>query len=104
MKERVTLGKFLESCRIMGEDIDIYVDGIDGIAYCGETLTEEGEKVFKEALELPMYGCYVISDDDNDYDLLEKGEGRLQLAWDMLTGMAGYCSCDDYDKWFIMGE
>lgn len=45
-KEEITLRKFLEACRILEEDVDIYVDGIDGIAYCGERLTDEGEKYF----------------------------------------------------------
>lgn len=99
-KNEITLGKFLEACRILDEEKDIYVDGIDGIAYCGTELTEEGEKHFAEALALPMEGYCVISHDDNDYDLLEKEEGKLQLAWELLAGMAGYCSCDNWDKWF----
>lgn len=85
-----TLRGFLSDCRKKGDDVDIYVDGIDAIAYCGTKLTEEGAEHFKAALDLHMDGNVVTGDDDS----------LLDLAWDMLTGMAGYCSCDDWDLWF----
>lgn len=100
-KEEVTLRQFLQACRILEEDVDIYVDGIDGIAYCGERLTNEGEKHFARALDLPMDGHAVISNDDADYDE-DNENSALQLAWELLAGGAGYCSCEDYDKWFII--
>ena len=82
------------------EDIDVYVDGIDGIAVCAPvSLTEEGKKHFADALELEVKN-YTVMGDDKDYDDLENEEGKLVLAWDLLTGLAGYCSYNDYNKWF----
>lgn len=102
MKEKVTLREYLKAIRILEEDKDICVDGIDDacIAYCGTELTPEGEEHFKEALELEVEEGTVISDRDEDYDLAEDQEGRLYLAWELLYGAAGYCSCSDFDKWF----
>lgn len=83
------------------EEIDVYVDGIDGIAVCAPvSLTEEGKKHFADALELEVEN-YTVVGDDKDYDDLDNGEGgRLMLAWVLLVSLAGYCSVDDYDKWF----
>ena len=83
------------------EDIDVYVDGIDGIAVCAPvSLTEEGEKHFADALELEVENYTVIGEDE-DYDDLDNGEGgRLMLAWELLASLAGYCSVDDFDRWF----
>lgn len=86
-----TLRGFLAECRKKDEDVDIYVDGHDAIAYCGNRLTEEGATYFKKALDLTMNGHAVVGDDDDELD----------LAWQMLVSMAGYCSCDDYDRWFL---
>lgn len=101
-----TLENYLNACQIIGEDRDITVDGIDSIAYCGTRLTPEGRKHFAECLNLPMYeedghptSC-VISNDDADYDE-DNEESRLNLAWDMLYGMAGYCPSYLWDKWFF---
>lgn len=82
------------------EDIDVYVDFIDGIAVCPPVvLTEEGKKHFADALELEVKN-YTVIGDDKDYQDLENKKGRLMLAWKLLTSLAGYCSCSDYDKWF----
>lgn len=83
------------------EDVDVYVDGIDGIAVCAPVaLTEEGKKHFADALELEVKN-YTVMGDDKDYDDLDNGEGgRLMLAWELLAGLAGYCSVDDFDRWF----
>lgn len=82
------------------EDIDVYVDGIDRIAVVAPViLTEEGKKHFADALELEVKK-YTVIGDDKDYDDLESDSGRLYLAWELLTGLAGYCSYNDYNKWF----
>ena len=107
-KKKIRLDEYLTACRIIGEDRDIEVDRIDSVAYCGTGLTAEGRKHFEKALALPMYmtedgdicPC-VISENDADYDE-DNEDSALQLAWDMLYGMAGYCSTTDYDKWFII--
>lgn len=100
-----TLENYLNACQIIGEDRNIVVDGIDAIAYCGTRLTPEGRKHFAECLNLPMHeenghpSPCVISNDDADYDE-DNENSRLALAWEMLAGMAGYCSSENYDKWF----
>lgn len=101
MEEKTTLREFLKTAREEMEDIDIYVDGVDDeIAYCGTGLTEEGMKHYKAALDLPIQDCTVSSDNAEDYDLVDDEEGSLWLAWEMLAGMAGFCSCKDYDRYF----
>lgn len=82
------------------EDIDVYVDGIDGIAVCAPvSLTEEGKRHFADALELEVKN-YTIFGNDKDYEDLENNNGRLSLAWDLLKSLAGYCPVRDFDRWF----
>lgn len=107
MKKTITFDEYLNACRIIGEDRDIEVDNHDSIVYCGEELTEEGRRHFAKALVLPMYQTEdgdicpcVISEDEADYDE-DNEDSALNLAWEMLCSMAGYCSCEDYDRWFI---
>lgn len=81
-------------------DVDVYVDGIDGIAVCAPVkLTNKGKRHFAKALELEVKS-YTIMGNDKDYEDLEKGKGRLVLAWELLKSLAGYCSCENFDKWF----
>lgn len=104
MEKKITLREFLQSVRNLKEERDVYIDTMEGFSYGGTLLTEEGERVFAEALELPMEGNCVYSPDDADYPLIDKGEGKLYLAFLLISGMAGYCSCEDWDKWFIEAE
>lgn len=107
----ITLRELLHSINVQNNDIDIYVDGIDGIAVCAPvTLTDEGEREFADVMDMEVDG-YTIIGDDKDYEDLEDVEndktdygGRLELAWQLLTGLAGYCSCANYDKWFKNGK
>lgn len=97
----------INAINLRGEDADVYVDGIDGMAVCPPVnLTDEGRRHFAAALSLPTEG-YCIMGEEKDYDDLfdfiktGKGEGgRLMLAWDLLKAQAGYCTSSDYDKWF----
>lgn len=108
MDKKVTLDEYLRSLQIADKDTDIAVDGFDFvIAYCGTGLTDEGREYFSRALALPMYvsersgkvcPC-VVSDNDEDYDG-DNEDSALALACSLLAGMAGYCSCEDYDRWF----
>lgn len=103
--ERMTLGEWMRMVQMRDEDRDIVVDGIDMIVYCGTKLTAAGRVEYADVLGLPMMGDCVISDDDADYEFFdEEGEpnqdSKLIKAWQMLYGMAGYCSCDFYDVMF----
>lgn len=88
-------------------DIDVYDDVCEelGICFCGPMeLTEEGEKHFSEVLEydikLDLSGSFptavCLVDDDND----RVWKKRLRKAIEFFYSAAGYCDCDDYDKWF----
>lgn len=103
-------------------DIDVYDDVCEelGIAFCNpfdddevhewnEYLTEEAMNTFGDVLDCPMhinqydYGmnmtCAVIEIDDEDDKVWKK---RLRKAKEFFESAAGYCSCEDYDKWFKM--
>ena len=88
------------------DDIDVYDDYDEriGIAYCGTQLTEKGKEKFKEVLDFPISvadECVVIQTDGMGTD--KEIERKLNLAYAMFYGMAGYCSetvwnelfCDD---------
>ena len=89
-------------------DIDVYDDVTDelAIAFVGPMeLTEAGKEHFAPVLdfeimvkEAPGFGnnAYVMVD-GNDGDAWEK---RLEQAKEFFEAAAGYCSADDYDKWF----
>lgn len=92
------------------EDVDLYVDGIDGIAVCSADdipmLTPLGIEHFKACFDLEVE-YNLIEGTDEDYDAMydyEDGKtedgGRMYLAWEFISALAGYCSCSDFDKWF----
>lgn len=96
---QTTLKDLLHAINILGDDRDVFVDGIDAIAVCPPVkLTTAGLKHFKKALaatvEVEYEGDYYrdtyISDDE---DVNEE-------AWELLKALAGYCSEDDFNKWF----
>ncbi len=90
-------------------DIDVYDDVCEelGIAFCGpQKLTEEGEREFAEIMDYPVkinvnsYGglpaAIVLIDDPDE----KVWKDRLRKAKRFFDGAAGYCSCDNYDRWF----
>ncbi len=90
-------------------DIDVYDDVCEelSIAFCGpQKLTEEGEKKFADIMDYPVeinqhsYGGYpaaiVLIDDPDD----AVWEEKLKKAKSFFYSAAGYCACDDYDRWF----
>ena len=89
-------------------DVDVYDDVCEelGIAYCGGyKLTKEGEKEFKEVLE------YEINPDEKHHIAIvhvDDKEGiwqkKLKNAKRFFYAAAGYCDCDDYDRWFVEVE
>ena len=87
----------------MNVDIDVYDDVCEelAIAFCGPMeLTDEGKKEFAEALdyEVELEGSYVTVKVDDPEDKVWKR--KLRKAKKLFEGMAGYCSVDDYDRWF----
>ena len=106
----ITFDEYLRNLR---EDTDVTIDGTgQGCAVCVPVpeLTEEGRRHFGPALSLFMDNesrDLVISNNDNHYtDYAEWEEedrgsgGPLRLAEELIYAMAGYCTCEDYDKWF----
>lgn len=90
-------------------DFDVYDDYTEelGIAYCGTKLTKEGYKHFAEALELPVSNIYRNVDGEIETVIIgvdagtdRECEHRLKIAIELFYGMAGYCPCEDWDKWF----
>lgn len=92
------------------EDIDLYVDGINGIAVVSADelpmLTPEGYEHFRDCFDLNVEG-HLVEGDDEDYDAMydyednERGDGgRMYLAWEFISALAGYCSVSDFEKWF----
>lgn len=87
-------------------DIDVYDDVCDelGIACCGPiTLTPEGKAKFEEVLD------FDVELHNNGEDTVaivkvdvpgDEWERRLALAKEFFESAAGYCTCEEYDKWF----
>lgn len=87
-------------------DIDVYDDVCEelGIAFCGPMrLTPEGERQFAEVLnyeiKIQTFGGMMNAIVQIDGDGWKK---RLKKAIEFFHSAAGYCSCEDYDKWFIL--
>lgn len=92
----------------MEDDVDIYVDGIGGLAVVGGDIrfTPAGTDIFGSSFGLHMDG-HTVMGTEKDYkdldDYLEEGKGyggRLQRAYDLLASLAGYCSTSDFAAWF----
>lgn len=89
-------------------DIDVYDDTTEdlAVAFCGpQSLTAAGQEHFSRALDLSV----VLHTDEPGYPdhavvILSAYDGEwqkdLRAASDLFYGAAGYCSIDDYDKWF----
>lgn len=89
----------------MKTEIDVYDNYTEelAVAYCGTQLTEEGKKKYADVLEYDIESFTgefaIIKIDDNEPEnIIEK---KLKKAMDMFYGMAGYCSIEKYDKYFI---
>ena len=88
-------------------DVDVYDDVCDdiGIGFVGPVdLTEQGKEHFAEVLEyaVKVHDCngYLqakIYVDDGTEDGWKK---RLRKAKEFFRAAAGYCSVEDYEKWF----
>lgn len=93
-------------------DMDVVNDCIDDMAnaWCGTLLTEEGIEYFNSVLDTyeplldteievgkNMCGSFVECkiNDSPDYD---KRWNAIKYLFECASG---YCSCEDYDKWFV---
>ena len=82
----------------MDVDIDVYDDYDEslGIAYCGPmALTDEGEKEFGRVMDLEVtipYDVAIVHVNDD--------EELLDIAVRLFCSLAGYCTADEYDRWF----
>lgn len=87
-------------------DMDVYDDVCEelAIAFCGPVvLTDEGRKVFAEALDLP------ISIDDWNHTITVHVDDADEKTWKrnlreakrFFESAAGYCADSDYQKWFV---
>ena len=102
MEKRMNMRDFV---RTMKNDIDVYnnVTDDDGICYCPPVeFTAEGEKYFGWTLD----NVFLNADEDNQWAevICDEGDYPWQLiklkAFDLLYAMAGYCSEENYNKWF----
>lgn len=102
LKEDITIRGLLA----MNIDIDVYDDDSDGIgiAFCGPVgLTDEGRKEWSDILDYKVSFvdetiagdiAVVKIPDDVDYD------EKLDRCSEFFGALAGYCSQEDWDKWF----
>lgn len=100
---------------LVDNDIDVYDNVCESlaIAFCNpfdddevhdwsEYLTERGMKQFADVLDYPMeiiFGNAIVCVDDSDDKVWKT---RLKRVKRFFESAAGYCSCEDYDKWFRM--
>lgn len=93
---RYTLRDLLRAINVLDEDIDVSVDGHDTIAVVAPIeLTAAAEVHFYKALKLPIRDRSVYTDTDGN-----EGDKELDLAWELLSSLAGNCSESDFAKWF----
>ena len=102
MEKRMNMRDFV---RTMKNDIDVYnnVTDDDSICYCPPIeFTAEGEKYFGWTLD----NVFLNVNEDNRWAevICDEGDYPWQLiklkAFDLLYAMAGYCSKENYNKWF----
>lgn len=98
---------------MLGEaDIDVYSDAydFDGWAICPPILiTEEGEKEWGDVLDhsvklvdgwsgiIALFNVGECADEDEE-------EEKTKRTIAFLEAQAGYCSADDWDKWFVLPD
>ena len=82
-------------------DIDVYDDYDErlGIAYCyGYGVTEEGEKRFKKALDMDVE---LVNGFGGTVGIVHCETGKeATRAMNFFNALAGWCSSEDFDKWF----
>lgn len=96
----ISLEELLHAINVLGDDRDVTVDGIDSIAVCPPVkLTPEGRKHFQQALTANVNVEY--NDDCHWSTYVSDADEKIdEMAWDLLSSLAGYCYADGYDQWF----
>lgn len=89
------------------DDIDVYDDVCEalGIAFCGPLkLKKAGLAEFSDVLDYDIddRGDLAIVHVDDPDDAVWKH--RLKRAKKFFHAAAGYCSDDDWDKWFVADD
>ena len=101
MKATLELENLLHAINIIGADQDVSVEGHGEIAVCPPVrLTPKGRRHFRQALTA---GVEVYYDDNDRHQMTIVNDTDEQInimAWTLLSALAGYCSCDGYDRWF----
>ena len=107
---KTSVRDYLHTLNVLNKDIDVSVDGTDiCIAVCGGEIkiTPYGEEVYKEVLDnenlyvdVAEFGNCILSENDDDYYLVDDDEGALVKASEFLYALAGYCGSGHYAKCF----
>lgn len=98
-----TVKDLLHAINVIGDDRDVFVDGIDSIAVCPPVkLTPEGLEHFKDALGARVLVEYGKGDNGRHEDtyISDTDERNDARAWNLLQALAGYCSVDNFKRWF----
>ena len=97
---QATLQDLLHAINILGDDRDVTVDGIDSIAVCPPIkMTPAGREHFKQALTANVEVEY--KHDNHQQTYVSDDDYKINnMAWDLLSSLAGYCYVDGYDQWF----
>ena len=96
----ISLQELLHAINILGDDRDVTVDGIDSIAVCPPVkMTPAGRKHFEQALTAKVNVEY--SDYSHQDTYVSNDDEKINnMAWKLLSSLAGYCDADGYDRWF----
>ena len=106
---KATLREYFHALNVLSVDEDVTVDGTDAcIAVVPPVkLTQKGEETFGKMLDnkdlfvdVEKDGHCIMSDNPNEYDMMEEDKGALLDAGRFIFALAGYCSASDYDEWF----
>lgn len=85
----------------MDMDIDVYDDYDErlGIAFCyGYKLTDAGKEHFKDALEMDIE---IVNGYGGNVGIVHCENGKeASTAKRFFDSIGGWCSSDDFDKWF----